>query len=106
MLFDVPIESVEYYVGKNRAHHTTLRYAAIGGIELPFLQVAGSEKSAHEADEAMIMEALAQDIEQNRGIDFVETGANVSLNEPLRPTTLLRDLQECRVTPAFWSEPM
>jgi hypothetical protein len=54
------------HVGKNRAHHATLRYAAIGGIELPFLQVAGSEKSAHEADEAMIMEALAQDIEQNR----------------------------------------
>ena len=103
---DELIQPVEVDVGKDWADHTALRGAAQRRVIFPVLQVTCVEQVGEQPQEALIVEFLAQDRQQDRVVDAVETLRYVSLDEPLDPSPVLGDLSEGGVATSIGTEPV
>ena len=65
-------QPIAHDITADGAHHTTLRDTAVGGIERPILQISRFEQSAHQPEEAVVVEGFAEETQQHRMIDGVE----------------------------------
>src|SRR5262249_15773771 len=103
---DELIQPVEVDVGEDRAGHAALRGTAQRRVIFPIFQVTCIEQVGHQPQEALIVESLAQDRQQHRMVDAVETLRYVSFDEPLDPSPGSGDLSEGGVTTAMGTEPV
>src|SRR3954449_1839682 len=103
---DELIQLVEVDVGEDWAYHAALRGAAQRRVIFPILQVTCVEQVGEQPQEASVVEFLAQDREQHRVVDAVETLRYVTLDEPLDPSPVLGDLSEGGVATSMGTEPV
>ena len=80
--------------------------AAERGVIVPILQVSGLEQVGQQPQEAVVVEFLAQDRQQDRVVQTVETLVDIALDEPLDPSPVLGDLPQGGVTTSTGAEPV
>src|SRR5260370_4418266 len=103
---DKLIQLVEVDVRKDRAGHAALRGAAQRRVVFPILQVTCVEQVGEQPQKALIVEFFAQDRQQDRMVDAVETLRYISLDEPLDPSPVLGDLSKSGVATSIRTEPV
>jgi hypothetical protein len=82
---DVFIQLVEVDVCEGRAYHAPLRCPAEGGVVFPCFAITRLAQSFDQPQEAVVVDALPEDIHQYGVIDVIETPFDVALDEPLAP---------------------
>src|SRR5262249_60118429 len=102
--FDELVQPIEVDVGKDGADNPALRRAAEGGVPLPVLHVSGLEQSVNQPEEAVIVDLLAEDRQQDVSVDVVEAPLDVALDEPLRTGPGVGYRGQRRMTAASWPE--
>ena len=100
ILFDIFVKPVQYQIGKDRANHASLRNSTQGIVVVPFFQVACFQEILNQAQEAVIMNFLLKDVDQNIMIDPVETSRNIPFDKPLYAFPVLCYLLKSSMTPA------
>ena len=92
------VESVQVDVGEQGADDPALRRAAQRGLVVPLLEVSGLEHVLDEPEEAVVVDLLAEDRQQDRVVDVVKASFDVTLDEPLRALPVLGDVLQRGVT--------
>src|SRR5579871_1724771 len=104
--FDKHVQLVQVDIRKDGADHSALRRTAQSGVIPPFFQIACFEQILYQTQEAVVGDMLAQNRQQDRMVNVVETAANISLDKPLRPGPVPLDFHQSRMTTTFWTEAM
>ena len=104
--FHVNIQLMEINVGEDGADNAALRRAGQRVMHLPKLQVACLEKLPDQVEEASIRDLSSEYLEEFGMVDVVEEPLNIAFDDPVGALAGGLDLEQCRVTASFGSEPV
>src|SRR5436305_5324237 len=99
-LLNKSVQPIYVDIREDWANCPTLWRSAQGGAVVPFFEVSGLEDVLYQPEEAVIGDALAEDAQQDRMIDIVETSFDVTLDEPFGPVPHPLDTLQRGVAPA------
>src|SRR5438876_9454889 len=104
--FDKLVQFIQIQIGEDGTDNGPLGATAVGLVPAPIFEISRFEESTDETHEAFILDGFSQDGEQQFMRKRVETFRDIALYEPNRSHPVVVDFPQCRVTSAFWSEPM
>ena len=82
-LLDESVKPIHVDIREDWADRPTLWRSAQCGAVAPFFEVSGLEDVLDQPEEAVIGNALAKDVQQDRMIDIAKASFDVTLDEPL-----------------------
>jgi len=95
--FDPLIQPIQIQVSEHRAHDRALGHATERGVEAPVLQIPCLEQRPDQPQEAAVVNAFGQDIDQHLMRELVEELGHIQLDEPRRSYPAVVDLLQCGV---------
>ncbi len=82
---DELVQLVQVDVGQDRGSHSALRRSGERGAPFPVLQVSGRQHVAHQPQEPLVMDLLAEDRQQDLVVQAAEAVGDVPFDEPGSP---------------------
>ena len=98
------VQFIQVDVCKDWTDNGTLWSAGIGVVVNPVLHISGFQEFPNQADEVLVFDSSAENINKNVVVNIVKTAFDVTLNKPFHPRKSLFDLQKCCVAASVRSE--
>src|SRR5262245_45036622 len=95
---DKLIQPVKVDVAQNWTDHTPLRDTDQAFVVLPIFKIPGLEQVGEQAQEAVVVQPLAQNRQHGLMVETVKAAGNIALDVPLHPSPVPRNLLQRRVT--------